>query len=345
MSIFDNVDYKFPEDHMVINTIDMHTGGEPLRVIVSGFPEVKGSTILEKRRYVKDHLDYLRTSLMLEPRGHSDMYGCILTPPNTLDSDFGIIFLHNEGYSTMCGHATIAITKLAVEMGWVEKVMPLTTIKIDAPCGTITAYAQIKDSSVVSVSFDNVPSFVYQKNQELDLEGFGIVKYDIAYGGAFYVFVDADEMGIPLKPSSYRKLIDVGMDIKRSVTKKSAISHPFDQDLSFLYGTIFTGKPLGNSDTRNVCIFADGEVDRSPTGSGVSARMAIYHERGDLKVGDSMSFESILGSTFVGSIKEKVNYGGFESIIPNVSGTAYVTGQHIFYIDPDDPMKDGFILK
>jgi len=344
-NIVGNIRYKASPDSLVIKTIDMHTEGEPLRVIVSGFPELKGDTVLERRVYLKEHLDQLRTSLMFEPRGHADMYGCILTPPNTSESDFGIIFMHNEGYSTMCGHATIAITKLAVEMGWVELQEPVTTIKIDAPCGQLTAYAQVQKGVVTSVSFDNVPSFLFQKDLKLDLEGYGELKVDVAYGGAFYAFVNADEMGIEMVPSNINKLIKVGMDVKRATQESIEVRHPFETDLSFLYGTIFTGKSLGNADSRNVCIFADGEVDRSPTGSGVSARMAIQYAQGTMKIGDSMKIESILGSTFVGSIKETVDYGGLEAIIPNVAGTAFITGQHEFIIDPQDPMKDGFILR
>ena len=348
MNIFDRIQiqttYPTPSSWLSIQTIDMHTCGEPLRVILSGFPQTIGNTILERRKYVKDNFDNLRTSLMFEPRGHADMYGCLLTPPNS-DSDFGIIFLHNEGYSTMCGHATIAITKLAVEMGWVEKKEPETKIKIDAPCGTLTAFAQLDNGQVKSVSFDNVPSFVVDLDQKVDVEELGSIRYDLAYGGAFYAFVDADDLGISLDPSNTQQLIKVGMNIKRAVATTRNVTHPFEHDLSFLYGTIFTGKPHGSADSRNVCIFAEGELDRSPTGSGVSARMAIHYARGELKIGQSMVIESILDTTFVGSVKEALSYGGMDAVIPNVSGTAHITGQHQFLIDPNDPQKNGFILR
>jgi len=336
--------YPTPQTWLSINTIDMHAGGEPLRVIVSGYPDIDGETVQEKGNYVKENLDFIRTTLIHEPRGHSDMYGCLLVPPNS-DSDFGIIFMHNEGYSTMCGHATIAITKLAVEMGWVDCKEPETIIKIDAPCGRIIGYAQIKNGEVLTMSFDNVPSFVVDLDAQVDINGFGSISYDLAFGGAFYAFVDADELGIPLLPSQSQRLIELGMDIKRAVMDQSEMNHPSEKDLGFLYGTIFTGNPHGSADSRNVCIFANGELDRSPTGSGVSARLAIYHARGELKVGDSLSFESILGSIFVGTLKETVNYEGLDAVIPNVSGTAYITGQHQFIIDPNDPQKDGFILR
>lgn len=346
--IISTTSFNAPEHWHKVKTIDMHTGGEPLRVIVSGLPELKGNSVLEYRRYMKEHYDYLRTALMFEPRGHADMYGCVLLPPNDSSADFGILFLHNEGYSTMCGHAIIAITKLAVEMGWVDKETPETKIEIDAPCGRITSWAKIEDQQVTSVYFHCVPSFVVALDQYVDVPGLGKVKYDLAYGGAFYAYVDADELGIGLGPDHYRTHIEKGMDIKRAVMNFSnLVKHPFEDDLSFLYGTIFISKHARNGgDDRNVCIFAEGEVDRSPTGSGVSGRMAIHHKRGELQVGtDSMTIESILGTKFIGSIVSTVDYGPFEAVIPRVEGNAHIVGQNEWVIDPNDPLIHGFILR
>jgi trans-L-3-hydroxyproline dehydratase len=325
----------------------MHTGGEPLRVVVDGFPEIKGNSILEFRNYVRENYDHLRTALMFEPRGHADMYGCILTPPISPQADFGILFMHNEGYSTMCGHATIAIAKLAVEMNWVSIAEPVTEIKIDAPCGLLSAYVEVQDGEVLDVSFDNVPSFVSELDLSVDVEGLGIVNYDLAYGGAFYAFVDARQLELDLTPENHRTLIETGMAIKKAVMESNGnISHPFEKDLSFLYGTIFIGGPVSNGiDSRNVCVFANGELDRSPTGSGVSARMAIHFKRNEIAMNEWMSIESILGSTFKTCVKEVVNYGDFEAVIPRVQGTANVTGQHEFLIDPKDPMRNGFIFR
>jgi trans-L-3-hydroxyproline dehydratase len=280
-----NSQLQVPESWLKIKTIDMHTGGEPLRVILSGFPSLHGSSILEKRSELKEKHDHLRTGLMFEPRGHADMYGCLITEPEHPDSDFGIIFMHNEGYSTMCGHATLAITKLAVELGWVEKIEPTTTINIDAPCGTLTAYATVQNGQVKSMSFDNVPSFVVGLDLPVHIDGIGQITYDLAYGGAYYAIVDADVLGLSLDAEHYQQLIDWGKKVKHAVTKEREIQHPVEKDLGFLYGTIFTGKPHGSADSRNVCVFADGEVDRSPTGSGVSARLAIHHKRGELAIG------------------------------------------------------------
>ncbi len=330
-----------------VRTIDMHTGGEPLRVILSGYPEAKGETVLERRGYLNENQDHWRKTLMFEPRGHADMYGCILTPPEREDSDFGIIFMHNEGYSTMCGHATIAISKLAVEMGWVLVVRPTTQIKIDAPCGQLSAFVDLEGDKV-HCRFHCVPSFVIALDQEIEISNYGSIKYDIAYGGAFYAYVDASQFKLELIPENYEELIQLGMSIKNAVAKKdkTLINHPMEEDLSFLYGTIFIGSSKSpNLHSRNVCIFAGGEVDRSPTGSGVSGRMAIHHKRGDVEIGETIKIESILGTVFTGKVYSALKYGNLDAVIPEVGGSAYITGQHEFLIDPDDPLKDGFIFR
>lgn len=338
--------YQVPDDWLCIKTVDMHTAGEPLRVVTTGLPELKGSNVLERRAYMKKHYDHLRTALMFEPRGHRDMYGCILLPPNDGDADFGLLFMHNEGYSTMCGHAIIAITKLAVEMGWVEPYDGQAQIKIDAPCGRITSFASLNDDEVSSVYFYGVPSFVVELDQQITLAGYGDIAYDLAYGGAFYAYVDADRHGISLGQDNYYQLIQLGRDIKKEVAATSKkIMHPFEEELSFLYGTIFISKKTqGKADSRNVCVFADGEVDRSPTGSGVSGRMAIHQARGELALGQTMIIESIVGATFEGSIVQNLTYGPIQAVIPRVAGTAYIAGQNELILDPKDPQKYGFIL-
>ena len=342
--------FNVPNNWLKIKTIDMHTGGEPLRVIVDGFPELKGNSVLEYRRYCKEHFDHLRTALMFEPRGHADMYGCILLPPNDSEADFGILFLHNEGYSTMCGHAIIAISTLAVEMHWIDVKEGDNTIKIDAPCGRITSYAHVKHGKVTGVRFHCVPSFVVGLDRTIEVEGLGKITYDLAYGGAFYAYVDMakNTFDFNLDENSYRKLIDNGMKIKHAVMKADKeIQHPFESDLSFLYGTIFIdyNKQPSGADSKNVCVFAEGEVDRCPTGSGVSGRMAIHKARNEIDYGEKMIIESITGSKFKGSIISEEDYGSFKAVIPQVEGTAHITGMQTFIIDPNDPMKDGFILR
>lgn len=336
-----------PTDWMKIQCIDMHTGGEPLRVVIDGFPELVGDGILQKRKYAKENLDHLRKALMWEPRGHADMYGCLLTEPNDDNAHFGIIFIHNEGYSTMCGHAVIAISKLAAEMGWIEGIEPETEVIIDAPCGRIFAYVNVKNGKVISSRFHCVPSFVVALNECIHVKGLGKINYDLAFGGAFYAYVDADEIGLELNKENYSQIIKTGMDIKHAVMENSdQVNHPFESELSFLYGTIFISqKASSNADNKNVCVFANGEVDRSPTGSGVSGRMAVHHAKGELKIGEKMKIESIVGSVFTASVVKGVDFGPFKAVIPEVEGNAFITGQHTFLIDPDDPFKKGFILR
>lgn len=333
-------------DFHLLETLDAHTGGEPLRIILSGYPEIKGSTILEKRRYLKENLDHLRTALMFEPRGHADMYGCILTEPVSPEADFGIIFLHNEGYSSMCGHAIIAISTVIIETGAIPATGNLTQLKIDSPAGLITAYVRGNAGAVESVYFHNVPSYVDSLDNRISVDGIGDVRYDLAFGGAFYAYVDADDLGVSMAETNANQLIDIGMKIKRAVMAAKPIKHPFEADLGFLYGTIFTGKSHSkNADSRNVCIFAEGEVDRSPTGTGVSGRMAIHHARGELSVGESMRIESILGSQFKASVHSKTEFGGHDAVIPEVQGKAHICGRNTWYIDERDALKHGFILR
>jgi len=325
------VDWRPPEHWTRITTIDMHTGGEPLRVVVGGLPPIEGRNVLEKRRYFREHYDHLRTGLMWEPRGHADMYGAVITP--SADADFDVFFIHNEGYSTMCGHAIIALAKL------VNK----NEITINVPAGRILARATVVNGEVVETSFQNVPSFVYLRKQQVDVAGIGMVEFDVAYGGAFYAFVNT---GLKLEPANFDRLIAHGRLIKQAVMAKFPIKHPFEDDLSFLYGTIFIG-PASNPahHSRNVCIFADGELDRSATGSGVSARAALHFAAGELGLNERITIESILGTTMSVQVVGTTTFGPHDAIIPEVSGTASITGRNEFYFDPNDPLRTGFIFR
>jgi len=340
---------KVPEGWLQIKTIDMHTGGEPLRVIMEGFPKLQGDSVLAYRRHCKEKHDLLRTTLMFEPRGHADMYGCLLVPPNDDGADFGILFIHNEGYSTMCGHAIIAISTLAVQMEWIPVNQGINVLKIDAPCGRIISYVEVDHEKVVGVKFHCVPSFVVELDRTVIIPDLGKVTYDLAYGGAFYAYVDLtkNDLNLDLSPSSHQELIEKGMKIKQAVMESNnQIVHPFEEDLGFLYGTIFIGpSSKKNTHSKNVCIFAEGEVDRCPTGSGVSGRMAIHWARKEISKNEAIAIESITGSIFKGSVVEEKRYGPFKAVIPQVAGTAHITGAHTFIIDPDDPMKNGFILR
>lgn len=330
-------------------TIDMHTGGEPLRVILNGLPDIKANSVLEYRRELRDHHDHIRQLLMNEPRGHADMYGCVLTPPNDPTGDFGIVFLHNEGYSTMCGHAIIAISTLTVEMQWVEVEGDHHILFIDAPCGRIMSYVQLKDREVENVTFHCVPSFVLHENVRLEVPKIGKVTLDIAYGGAFYAYVRMEDHNFHfgLEPKDYRAIINAGISIKKAVLASDlSISHPFVSDLSFLYGTIFmeaSDKP--NIDSRNVCVFADGEVDRCPTGSGVAGRMALHYSKKELALGQKMNIESITDSVFEAWVVDLIDYGSHEAVIPAITGTAYITGFHEFILKARDPYPNGFFFR
>src|SRR5262245_29325662 len=284
-----------------IVTVDAHAAGEPLRVIMGGFPEPPGRTILERRRAARERFDALRTALMWEPRGHADMYGCILVPPERADSDFGVLFTHNEGFSTMCGHGIIALSVVLLETGLSPRVEPRTTIRFDTPAGLVVAQVSVAGGKVQGVAFRNVPSFVIGLDQTVAVPGIGTVTYDLAFGGAFYAYVRAADLGLACVPADYRRLIDAGMAIKRAVMQTRTIEHPEDTELGYLYGTIFTGPAEHpGSHSRNVCIFADREVDRSPTGTGVSGRLAIHHARGEIGIDEQIVIESIVGTTFTG---------------------------------------------
>jgi len=335
-----------PSSWRKIATIDAHTAGEPLRIITSGLPEIKGLTILEMRKYFQNNHDDIRKILMWEPRGHADMYGCIITPPITKEADFGVIFMHNEGYSTMCGHGIVAVTKVAIETGLIDKIEPKTGIKIDSPAGLITATAYVQNGTVIKVSFLNVPSYVVSLDSEIDIEGIGKIKYDLAFGGAYYAYIQVRDVGLTCMPKDVDKLIDIGRKIKKAVSESVKIQHPFDDDLSFLYGTIFIDEPFeSDSHSRNVCVFADGEVDRSPTGTGVSGRLAIHYARNDIGIGESVTIESVIGTKFIGKVIEETKFGTYDAIIPEVTGTSYITGKHEFYCDPNDEIRRGFILR
>jgi proline racemase len=335
-----------PDDWQRITTIDAHTAGEPLRVFTSGYPELPGRTILEKRQYALDHVDSIRRALMWEPRGHADMYGCVLTPPVTPDGDVGVVFMHNEGYSTMCGHGIIGLVKVGLDCGLLKIDGEPPVVRIDTPAGRVTATADRTGGVVDRVAFRNVPSFVLESDLTVDVPGIGPLRTDIAFGGAFYAYVDAEDVGVEIVPANYRRIIDVGMRIKRAVMDGYEIVHPEgDPGLNFLYGTIIVQKATDPVHSRNVCVFADGEVDRSPTGTGVSGRAAIHHARGEMEPGEKITIESLIGTAFEVSVAEVTRIGDRPAIVPEVCGSAYITGKHEFLIDPADPLQDGVFLR
>ena len=325
----------------VIRTIESHCAGEPLRIIVEGWPEVEGETMLERRAFAKQHQDHLRTALMLEPRGHSDMYGAIPMRPATPDGDLGVLFLHNEGFSTMCGHGIIALVTAMLEN---QLLQPKEEYKIDTPAGRVVATARFELGRVRAVAFRNVASFL-QEAAEIDVPGIGRVPYELAFGGAYYAYVDAEQAGVTLRRQDYRAVIEAGMKIKRALMSARTFPHPEDAGLGYLYGVILSSPAFSPGvHLRNVCVFADGQVDRSPTGTGVSGRVAIEHARGRLRIGEPFVVEGILGLRFTGRVLEETKAGEFAAVVPSVEGRAWVTGRAEFQVDPEDPVGEGFLL-
>lgn len=340
------MEQEIVQNQQRITSVDAHTAGEPLRIITGGLPEIPGVTMLEKRRYAREHLDHLRTAVMWEPRGHADMYGAILTEPVTADGDLGVLFIHNEGFSTMCGHGIIGLAVVGVDTGLIPLEKEGQEIRIDTPAGRVTASVRRENGRVVEASFLNVPSFIYVLDQEVDVPEIGRVRYDVAFGGAFYAFCRAEELGVGLTASDFQRLIDIGRRIKQAVMETLPIHHPFEPDMSFLYGTIIVGAAHDpGHHSRNVCVFADGEVDRSPTGTGVSARAALLYARGEIGIGEPFIVESILGTCFTGEVAETTTFGPYAAVIPRVSGMAYITGRNEWLIDATDPLRSGFILR
>ncbi len=283
------------EDATVITTVDAHAAGEPLRIITGGLPTVPGTTMLERRRYLQEHLDHIREALMWEPRGHRDMYGCV-----------------------------------------------------DTPAGLVRATAHLDSRGYVEyVSFLNVPSFLYASDVEIDVPAYGRLTVDIAFGGAFYAFLPAVEVGLSIAPELANQLAVTGDMITKAVNTVLSVKHPLEEDLSFLYGTIFTAPPEDPAHhSRNICVFANAEVDRSPTGTGVSARLALHYAKGEITDGQHIIIESILGatSTFSGRVVGHVQVGPYKAVIPEISGRAFITGRHEFVINLQDELGQGFFL-
>ena len=323
---------------MILSTVEMHTGGEPTRIIVDGWPRFEGRTLLDKRREAKARFDFLRRGLMLEPRGHDGMYGALLVEPDHPDADLAVLFMHNEGWSTMCGHATIALARWAFESGRVKG----PTVRLQCPCGLVVA-------SVAAdgwVRFESVPSFAYALDRVAPTETWGPVVVDVAYGGAFYAFLPADSIGLDLHRSPMRTIVDAGEEIARAAAKSVPIEHPDEPDLAFLYGTILTDGGDGkDAPSRNVCIFAGRQIDRSPTGSGVAARMALQVARREARLGEQRRFESCTGAMFTGTaVSNAPLVGPRKAVIVDVGGVAYLTGEARFRFDEEDPLRGGFTL-
>jgi proline racemase len=341
-----------------IRTVEMHTGGEPVRIVVEGLPPILGATILDKRRYARDHLDGLRRALMAEPRGHHDMYGVWFVEPDLPDVDLAVLFTHNEGYSTMCGHATIALGRYAVEEGLVPAARgdgagpTWVPVRIQAPCGLVDARVAVVDGQVGEVRFTSVPAFAAALDLRIDVDGIGPVVVDIGYGGAFYALIDAAQLEVELGVTPIGTIVDRATAVTRATSAAFALEHPQARDLEFLYGTIVSDHrdTAAPAVSRNVCVFADRQVDRSPTGSGVTARTAVRHARGLVGAGELREFASLTGAVFTASVVTEHGPGVHApgealAVEVEVGGHAYRTGSATFTFDADDPLRDGFLLR
>ncbi|MEQ6292574.1 proline racemase family protein [Vogesella sp. GCM10023246] len=324
------------------DTIEMHTGGEPVRIIPGLYDDIHGADILAKRRDMRERLDGVRRLLMFEPRGHYDMYGAVLVRPSLPGADLAVLFIHNEGYSTMCGHAVIALARYAVDHGLVARTAPLTRVGIECPCGLVTAWLA-EDGSV---SFDSVPAFAFALDHAVHVPGIGKINVDIGYGGAFYAVTSAARLGVSLD-GRLRDVVDAASALSEAVRRSISVRHPEADDLGFLYGSILTDgvERAGDGPSRNVCVFADAEVDRSPTGSGVTTRMALRHARGLVAVGEACVFESLTGARFSASVNGAANLPGHDAVTVRVSGRAHYSGKASWTLEADDEIGRGFLLR
>ena len=320
----------------VVSVVDYHAGGEPFRIVTGGVEPLRGATILDRRRDALERLDHVRRLLVFEPRGHADMYGCHVVEPNDVGADLGVVFFHNAGYSTACGHGTIALVTWALDEGVVAREEGRNRVVVDVPSGRLETWAEVTGGRVRSVRFRNVPSFVWAEGLEI-----GERSIDIAFGGAFYASLE-ERVEVRELP----RLIELGRELKHSIEEWQDVVHPLEPELRDVYGVVFwqdeAGAPLTQ---RNVTVFADGEVDRSPCGSGTSARLALLDRSGLLPRGEELRHLSIVGSEFSARVVDDAEVAGIPAVVTEVEGSAYRTGEHVFELDPDDPLSEGFLLR
>jgi proline racemase len=333
-------------------TVEMHAAGEPVRIVAGGYPDLPGATLLDKRRHAREHLDHIRKRLMLEPRGHAEMYGVIPTAPSHPAAQLAVLFTHHSGYSTMCGHATIAIGRWAVEHGIVAaRPGPIAEFVLECPCGPVRVRAHRDGAGegggerIGRVEFDSVAAYASHLDQPVELPGFGRLVCDIAFGGAYYAILPASRLGLCLFETPLAELVAAATRLTEAGRAQIAIRHPAEPDLGFLYGTILTDDvPASAPVTHNLCIFGAGQVDRSPTGSGVTARLALDHRRGHLEIGASRAFRGLSGDPFSGIVLAETRLADTPAIIARIGGRAFYCGTAEFTVEPDDPLPDGLGL-
>ncbi len=327
-----------------ISTVDTHTEGQATRIVTAGVPPLPGNTMVDRLAYFARHYDGLRTTLIAEPRGHRDMYGCVLTAPSCSEADFGVFFMHNSGYMNMCGHATIGLCTALFELGMARTDGSNPRIVLDTPAGTVTAHGVIDNGRISAVAFRNSPSFALQLDQKIDVPGLGNVSVDVAYGGNFFVFFSAAEAGLEIARGSVRSIVDTAMRIRDAANTQFRVGHPIYGDSEINIATVLA--PGANSDVtyRNVHVFGPRQFDRSPGGTGTSALLAMLHAKGLVGLDDPVVIESITDGRFRGRIMAETMIHNQIAVETEVRGSAHITGCHQFWIDPDDRLSSGFLF-
>lgn len=329
----------------MLTSIDTHTGGEPTRNVIGGLPRIPGKTVSEKMVYLRDRMDWLRTLLMQEPRGHSVMSGALFVEPSDPRADIGVIYIEAGGYLPMCGHDTIGCCTALVEAGIVPVSEPMTSITLETPAGLVEAQVAVDGQVAKSVTLTNIPSFLYRENVHVDVPGFGDVALDIAYGGNFYALVEASRFGLEISPGNADQIVRVGHVIRDAVNQQIEVVHPEKPFIRGLTHVEFYGPPKHpEAHCQNTVLITGDALDRSPCGTGTSAKLATLYAKGKLSIGQEFAHESIIGTIFRSRILGTTTVAGYTAVIPQITGTAYVTGIHQFVVDPDDPLKTGFLL-
>ncbi|MGN0370719.1 MAG: proline racemase family protein [Butyrivibrio sp.] len=327
-----------------IKTIDSHTMGEPTRIVYDGFPELPGNTMMEKKDYLIEHYDFLRKALILEPRGHRDMFGALLTEPVHEEADYGVIFMDSGGCLNMCGHGSIGAASMLVETGLVEAKEPYTEVVLDTPSGIVRTKVHVINKKAVDVSILNVPAFLYKESQTVDIPGRGSITFDISFGGSFFALVDAEKIGLELEIENIETITELGMELLKKINETIEVSHPNLNINTVDLVEFYSHTKNEKADLKNCVIFGDAQADRSPCGTGTSAKLAALYAKGELKLNQEFVYESITGSIFKGEVIEEVDMDGRTGIIPKITGSAYITGVNEWILDDDDSLEYGFLL-
>lgn len=328
----------------VFHAVDSHTEGMPTRVITGGVGTIPGKTMAERRQWFMDNSDDVRTLLMYEPRGHASMSGAILQPPTRDDADYGVLFIEVSGLLPMCGHGTIGVATVLVETGMVPVVEPITTIRLDTPAGLVVAEVAVENGAAKKVTIRNVPSFSLALDQSVEVPGYGEVHYDIAFGGNFYAVVDLDELKLPFERAAKDQLLSAGLAIMEAINASNPPVHPERPDINGCHHVYLKAPGSTAEYSRHAMAIHPGWFDRSPCGTGTSARMAQLHARGELALDTDFINESYIGTQFTGRLVEETTVGGLPAVIPTITGRAWVTGTAQYMLDPDDPFQAGFLL-